>query len=86
MSSVFQNIDPRTPSLPFGVGGGHTHWVERGWGEDVRHCSVLYICKYFVVCMLYQLTVATLLHYQIRNFVSEISDLVHQMFKNLLHR
>ncbi len=27
-------------------------WVEMGWGvnssEDVRHCSVLYICKYFV--------------------------------------
>ncbi len=27
--------------------------LERGWGikssEDVRHCSVLYICKYFVV-------------------------------------
>jgi hypothetical protein len=34
--------------------GGHTRWVERGWGvniyilEDARHCSVLYICKYFV--------------------------------------
>jgi hypothetical protein len=32
-----------------------THWLggdERGWGvnssEDARHCSVLYICKYFV--------------------------------------
>ncbi len=36
----------------FGAGGGHTRWVERGWGvnssEDARHCSVLYICKYFV--------------------------------------
>ncbi len=34
----------------FGAGGGHTRWVERGWGvnilEDARH-SVLYICKYF---------------------------------------
>ncbi len=33
-------------------GGGHTRWVERGWwvnsSEDARHCSVLYICKYFV--------------------------------------
>jgi hypothetical protein len=33
-------------------GGGHTCWMERGWGvhssEDARHCSVLYICKYFV--------------------------------------
>jgi hypothetical protein len=37
----------------FGAGGGHARWVERGWGvnssEDVRHCAVLYICKYFVV-------------------------------------
>ncbi len=28
--------------------------MERGWGvnilEDARHCSVLYISKYFVVC------------------------------------
>jgi hypothetical protein len=35
------------------AGGGHTCWVERGWGvnssEDARHCSVLYICKYFVL-------------------------------------
>jgi hypothetical protein len=35
-----------------GAGGGHTRWVEREWGvnssEDARHCSVLYICKYFV--------------------------------------
>jgi hypothetical protein len=40
----------------FGAGGGHTRWVERGWGfnssEDARHCSVLYICKYFVVLWL----------------------------------
>jgi hypothetical protein len=48
MSGVF-----RGECLPaFGAGGGHTRWVERGWGanssEDARHCSVLYICKYFV--------------------------------------
>jgi hypothetical protein len=59
MSGVFRNIDPSTPSPPgecvppppFGAGRGHTRWVERGWGvrEDARHCSVLYICKYFVV-------------------------------------
>jgi hypothetical protein len=40
------------PLTAFGAGGGHTRWVERGWGvnssEDARHCSVLYICKYFV--------------------------------------
>ncbi len=41
MSRVFQNIDPPPPHRPasvyppaFGAGGGH--------------CSVLYICKYFV--------------------------------------
>jgi hypothetical protein len=37
----------------FGAGGGHTRWVERGWGvnilEDARHSSVLYIFKYFVI-------------------------------------
>jgi hypothetical protein len=60
MSGVFRNIDSPTPSLPgecvppaFGAGGGHTHWVERGWGvntsEGARHCSVLYICNYFVL-------------------------------------
>jgi len=36
----------------FCAGGGHTRWVERGWGvnilEDARHCSGLYIRKYFV--------------------------------------
>ncbi len=52
MSEVFQNTDPSPPHLPasvnppaFGAEGGHTRWVERGWGvnilEDARHCSVL---------------------------------------------
>jgi hypothetical protein len=48
MSGVFRNVPPA-----FGAGGGHTRWVERGWGvnspEDARHCSVIYISKYFVV-------------------------------------
>jgi hypothetical protein len=62
MSGVFQNIDPQPPpSSPgecvltaFGAGGGHTRWVERGGDGgvnilvDVRHNSVLYVCKYFV--------------------------------------
>jgi hypothetical protein len=61
MSGVYQNIDPPPPHRPasvyppppaFGAGGGHTRWGKRWWGvnssEDVRHCSVLYICKYFV--------------------------------------
>jgi hypothetical protein len=59
-----KNIEPHpltarrvcTPS-PFGAGGGHTRWVERGWGvnssEDARHCSVLHLCKYFVAGPLY---------------------------------
>jgi hypothetical protein len=48
-----------TPPPPaFGEGGGNTCWVEKGVGagpgvqyssEDARHCSVLYLCKYFVV-------------------------------------
>ncbi len=60
MSGVFQNIDPPPPHRPasvyrppFGAGGGQTRWVERWWGvnilEHARHCSVLYIRKYFVV-------------------------------------
>jgi hypothetical protein len=61
MSGVFRKIDPHpltawrvcTPSpQAFSAGGGHTRWLERGWGvnssEDARHYSVLYICKYFV--------------------------------------
>ncbi len=61
MAGVFQNIDPPPPSAPgasvppaFGAGGGHTRWLERGVGggvnnlEDVRHSSVLYVCKYFM--------------------------------------
>jgi hypothetical protein len=62
MSGVFQNIDLPPPHRPTNVscvppalgagGGGHTRWVERGWGgqylEDARHCSVLYIRNYFV--------------------------------------
>jgi hypothetical protein len=38
--------------LAFGAGEGHTCWVKRGRVvnimEDARHCSVLYIRKYFV--------------------------------------
>jgi hypothetical protein len=60
MSGVFRNIDPPPPYRPagvylpaYGVGGGNTRWVERGWGvnssEDARHCSVLFICKCFVI-------------------------------------
>jgi hypothetical protein len=51
MSGVFGNIGGRAHSRG-GEGEGHTRCVERGWGvnssEDARHCSVLYICKYFM--------------------------------------
>ncbi len=58
-------MTPPTPSPPgecvppaFSAGGGHSRWVERGWGvnssEDARHCSVLYIRKYFVILSIYQ--------------------------------
>jgi hypothetical protein len=58
MSSVFQNIDPPSPSppgecvLPRLWGGGRTHSLDgEGVGgvnilEDARLCYVLYICKW----------------------------------------
>jgi hypothetical protein len=63
MSVVFRNIDPRTPLTARRVYtprlwcGGRTHSLGgEGWGvnssEDARHCSVLYICKYFVAKVL----------------------------------
>jgi hypothetical protein len=54
MAGVFQNIDPSSPSPPgecaFGGGGG-----------DVRHSSVLYVCKYFVVYTVLQTSLKPLL-------------------------
>jgi hypothetical protein len=62
MSGVFQNIDPLPPNRPTSVYRtpppwceGRTHSlggeeVEVTILEDARHSSVLYICKYFVVC------------------------------------
>ncbi len=37
MSGVFRNVDPPShrPASAFGAGGGHTRWVERGWGSKV---------------------------------------------------
>jgi hypothetical protein len=57
MSGVFRNIGPPPPHrpasvYPFGAGGGDTRWVGGGGVnilEDARHCSVLYMCKYFVL-------------------------------------
>jgi hypothetical protein len=60
MAGVFQNIDPPSPSPPGEYVPPPLVWGEdtlargRGGGrvnilEDVRHSSVLYVCKYFVV-------------------------------------
>ncbi len=57
MSSVFQNIDPPPLSLPgecvphpspANGAGGRTHSLGVHSLEDARHCSVLYLCNYFV--------------------------------------
>jgi hypothetical protein len=58
VSGVFQNIDSSPPHRPASAYprlwcGGRTHSLGgEGLGannsEDARHCSVLYICKYFV--------------------------------------
>jgi hypothetical protein len=54
MSGVFRNIVPPPPHRPATVRGEDTLAGWRGGGggvkssEDDRHCSVLYICKYFV--------------------------------------
>jgi hypothetical protein len=63
MSGVFRTIEPHpsppgecdcVPPAPPLVRGEDTLAGWRGGGgvnssEDARHCSVLYICKYFVV-------------------------------------
>jgi hypothetical protein len=52
MSGVFRNIDPH-PLTARRVCPPPAFGEERGWGvnssEDARHCSVLYISKYFVL-------------------------------------
>jgi hypothetical protein len=52
MSGVFQNIDPPSPHRPASVYPPPLVRGERGWGfkssVNARHCSVLYLCKYFV--------------------------------------
>ncbi len=58
MSGVFRTIDPLTARRvctppPLVRREDTLAIVQSGWGvnstEDARHCSVLYICKYFVV-------------------------------------
>ncbi len=86
MSGVFRNIEPPTPSPPVEcVYPPPRHWCGQkthslggegvGWGvsssEDARHCSVLYICKYFVLwplfCMWYFIGLA--FHWLLRQIV-----------------
>jgi hypothetical protein len=51
MSGVFRNIDPPPPHRPGAGEDTLAGWEVEGVNssEDVRHCSVLYICKFFVV-------------------------------------
>jgi hypothetical protein len=92
MSVVFRNIDPHhltalrvhvPPPPAFGAGGGHTRWVERGWGvnssEDARHCSVL--------CTLYSVLspVSTLCCRASRRMIQMIfSDESHHVLSEML--
>jgi hypothetical protein len=74
MSGVFQNIGPPSPlqpgeCVPLVQGEDTLAGWRGGWGvnilEDVRHSSVLYICKYFVLSTLFgyaQVRAAVLLH------------------------
>jgi hypothetical protein len=62
MSGVFQNIEniepppPHRPACVYPTAFGAGEDTLAGWrggggvnsSEDARHCSVLYICKYFV--------------------------------------
>jgi hypothetical protein len=58
MSVAFRNIDPHplTAQRACTPSRGRTHsLVGEGWrgvnsSKDARHCSVLYVCKYFVTC------------------------------------
>jgi hypothetical protein len=81
MSGVFRNIDPPPPHPlasayppPYGAGGGHTRWVEAGWGvnssEDGRHCSVLYICKLTQNCQSIMIFMSEPLRYERRKYPS----------------
>jgi hypothetical protein len=54
MSGVFRNKDPPPPHSPASVGGRAHSLGGEGVGGSIvrktpRHCSVLYICKYFVI-------------------------------------
>jgi hypothetical protein len=72
MAGVFHNIDPPPPSpsgecVPPPLVRGEDTLARRrgGWGvnilEDVRHSSVLYVCKYFVVMLVFSTQLCELL-------------------------
>ncbi len=75
MSGVFQNIDPPTSltarrvriPLPLVQGEDTLAGWRGGWGvnilEDARHCYVIYIRKYFVVCHMTYCILKKLLNY-----------------------
>jgi hypothetical protein len=57
MPGVFRNIDlppphPRRLCTPFGAGGGHSRWVEKGWGGQKfgRRQTLLFTLYMKVLC------------------------------------
>ncbi len=60
----------------FGAGGRTHSLIGEGWevnsSEDVRHCSVLYICKYFVDSTKFFTTVTTLIETKLRTASLEL--------------
>jgi hypothetical protein len=77
MSDVFRNIDPP----PLGQGEDTLSGWRGGGGvnssEDARHCSVLYLCKYFV-------PQAYLRSLNLSSQVKSIRHRFHQEIKTLL--
>jgi hypothetical protein len=58
MSGVFRNIDPhpltaqRVCTPPLGARGGHTRWVEMGWGGQLGRRQALLSTLYtYVLCV-----------------------------------
>jgi hypothetical protein len=58
MSGVFRNIDPPPTNPrrvcthpPLVMGGGHTRWVERGWGVNSSERRQTLICTLYMLVL-----------------------------------
>ncbi len=98
MSGVFRNIDPPPPHRPasvyppaFGVEGGHTRRVERGWGVKTPDTVLysIYVCtlwvrasdSYCTHCNCHELNPSILRHIEIWGAAVEaVLMKVHQIF------